>query len=53
MVAWEPGCVCWGSMIRETSFPDIPRIRVNDPLEKKTLNDIEAFLRCWDGGLIF
>ena len=26
------GVSVWGSMIRETSFPDIPRIRVNDPL---------------------
>ena len=25
VVAQEPECVCWGSMIRETSFPDIFR----------------------------
>ena len=23
VVAREPGCVCWGSMIHETRFPDI------------------------------
>ena len=25
VVAWEPGCVYWESMTRETSFPDIFR----------------------------